>query len=66
MTIVIQELNEMADWKEKRKKKQQTKPNNNKKHRSRNNYSLSNFHNELAHTCTPAGKQEQIIALQPT
>lgn len=27
---------------------------------------LSNFHNELAHTCTPSGKQEQITAFQST
>lgn len=27
---------------------------------------LSNFHNELAHTCTPAGKQEHITAFQST
>lgn len=27
---------------------------------------LTNFHNELAHTCTSAGKQEQITASQST
>lgn len=54
----------MSDEKEGKKKKR--KKLKTTKSTDLETITLSNFYNELAHTCTPSGKQEQITAFQST